>query len=75
VVNLARLLSVEPEVALSKTSEKFVKRFGYVEKMAVQNRKELSQCSLSEMDAWWEEAKKLENTEKTKETFSSEQEI
>lgn len=75
VVNLSRLLGIDPEVTLAGTSEKFIKRFGHVERIALQNRKELSQCSLAELDTWWEEAKKQENTEKTKETFSSEQEL
>jgi len=60
VVNLARLLNVEPEVALAGTCEKFTGRFGYVENMARHNGKELLQCSLSELDTWWEEAKKKE---------------
>ncbi|MDD3654108.1 MAG: nucleoside triphosphate pyrophosphohydrolase [Desulfotomaculaceae bacterium] len=60
VVNLARLINVEPEVALARTSEKFVKRFEYVENMALHYGKRLSQCSLFEMNAWWEEAKKQE---------------
>ncbi|OPX91742.1 nucleoside triphosphate pyrophosphohydrolase [Pelotomaculum sp. PtaB.Bin117] len=60
VVNLARLLGVEPESALASTSEKFVKRFRYIENRARYTGKELSKCSLSELDAWWEEAKKQE---------------
>lgn len=59
-VNLARLLGVEPETALSETSGKFVRRFGYVEKMARLAGKKLSQCTLAELDMWWEEAKKQE---------------
>jgi tetrapyrrole methylase family protein/MazG family protein len=59
-VNLARLLGVEPEGALSKTSAKFVRRFGYVEDMARAKGKDLSHFTLTEMDKWWEEAKKLE---------------
>ncbi|MCG9966822.1 nucleoside triphosphate pyrophosphohydrolase [Pelotomaculum terephthalicicum JT] len=60
VVNLARLLDVEPETALTSTSEKFVKRFCYIEKKARYTGKILSKCSLSELDAWWEEAKNQE---------------
>lgn len=75
VVNLARLLGVDPEVALAGTSEKFVRRFGYVENMVRCNGKELSQCSLTELDSWWEEAKKQEKKEKIQETFSSEKEL
>lgn len=60
VVNLARLLGVEPEAALSSAIEKFVRRFCYVEKMVQLAGRNFSQCTLSELDAWWEEAKKLE---------------
>ncbi len=60
VVNLARLLGVEPEAALVGTSGKFERRFSYVEKMAGQAGKELLKCTLSELDMWWEEAKKQE---------------
>jgi tetrapyrrole methylase family protein/MazG family protein len=59
-VNLARLLGIEPEGALSKTSAKFIRRFGYVENIARAAGKDLSHFTLAEMDKWWEEAKKLE---------------
>jgi tetrapyrrole methylase family protein/MazG family protein len=59
-VNLARLLGIEPEGALSKTSAKFIKRFEYVENMARISGKDLSLFTLAEMDKWWEEAKKAE---------------
>ncbi len=59
-VNLARLLGVEPETALSGTVVKFIKRFSFVEKMAELAGRDLEKCSLSEMDKWWEDAKKHE---------------
>jgi tetrapyrrole methylase family protein/MazG family protein len=59
-VNLARLLGVEPEVALSGTSAKFIRRFEYVEKMARLAGRDLGQCTLAQLDKWWEEAKDLE---------------
>ncbi|MDD4169015.1 MAG: nucleoside triphosphate pyrophosphohydrolase [Desulfotomaculaceae bacterium] len=62
VVNLSRLLGVDPEVALAGTSERFIRRFGYVENKVLHSGKKLSECSLSELDAWWEEAKKQEKT-------------
>lgn len=60
VVNLARLLGIEPEAALTGTAAKFTRRFEYVEKMARLNDRDLGQCTLAEMDRWWEEAKDLE---------------
>jgi tetrapyrrole methylase family protein/MazG family protein len=59
-VNLGRLLGLEPEGALSKTSTKFIKRFKYMEEMARAEGKDISHFSLAEMDKWWEEAKALE---------------
>lgn len=60
VVNLARLLGVEPESALTGTSVKFTRRFNHVEKMAGLSGRNLSSFTLSELDKWWEDAKKLE---------------
>ena len=60
IVNLARLLGVEPETALSGTSVKFTRRFAHIEKMAGLSGRNLSSYTLSELDKWWEDAKKLE---------------
>jgi tetrapyrrole methylase family protein/MazG family protein len=60
IVNLARLLGVEPETALSGTSAKFTRRFAHIEKMAGLSGRNLSSYTLSELDKWWEDAKKLE---------------
>jgi tetrapyrrole methylase family protein/MazG family protein len=60
VVNLARLLGVEPEAALTGTSVKFSRRFNHVEKMAGLSGRNISSFSLNELDKWWEDAKKLE---------------
>jgi MazG family protein len=52
LVNLARLLKVDPEQALRKTSAKFRRRFAHVEKHAA-----LPGATLDEMEALWQEAK------------------
>jgi MazG family protein len=55
VVNVARKLGVEPELALRGTVERFQARFRWVE----QNLgKPLREAGLAEMDALWEEAKR-----------------
>jgi tetrapyrrole methylase family protein/MazG family protein len=64
VVNLARLLRVDAEMALAATVEKFTRRFRYVEEKAAKLGRELSGCTLQEMDTWWEEAKKVEEAKK-----------
>ncbi|MFA4884532.1 MAG: nucleoside triphosphate pyrophosphohydrolase [Desulfotomaculaceae bacterium] len=59
-VNLARLLGIDPETALLETSGKFVRRFVFIEKMAGLAGRDLRSCTLSELDEWWENAKKQE---------------
>ncbi|NQX85886.1 MAG: nucleoside triphosphate pyrophosphohydrolase [Flavobacteriaceae bacterium] len=59
VVNYARFLKVNPEDALERTNKKFIKRFQYLEAKAKTLHKPLANMSLSEMDVFWEEAKRL----------------
>lgn len=54
LVNLCRWKGVEPEVALARATDKFVKRFEYVEK---HSNKPMQECSAEELDKLWEEAK------------------
>jgi len=61
LVNYARFINVNPDEAIEKTNRKFIKRFNYLEKEANKIGKPLDEMSLSEMDVYWEEAKKLEN--------------
>lgn len=61
-VNVARFLDVDPEQALNNTTEKFIRRFGYIEGQAESIGKNLTEMTLSEMDMLWEEAKKSEHT-------------
>lgn len=60
VVNVARLLGVEAEDALNRSTEKFIRRFKYIEARAREKGVKLQDLALVEMDTWWEEAKKLE---------------
>ncbi len=59
LVNLARWRKVDAESALREANLKFKKRFGYVEKSAKGQGRNLSDMTLEEMDAFWNEAKKL----------------
>ncbi len=59
LVNLARWKKVDSESALRGTNMKFKKRFAYVEQGAKEQGRNLSDLSLEEMDALWNEAKKL----------------
>lgn len=57
IVNLSRLLGINPEEALRKTVNKFVKRFQYIEEKAKKEGLELSRMSLEDMERLWQEAK------------------
>lgn len=59
IINYARFLEVDPESALEKTNKKFIKRFQYLEQKAQESNKSLQEMTLTEMDFFWEEAKKL----------------
>lgn len=61
LINYARFLNVNPEDALEKTNKKFISRFNYMEQKILAQGKALADCSLNEMDVFWNEAKKLEN--------------
>jgi tetrapyrrole methylase family protein/MazG family protein len=61
LVNLARWKKVDAESALRETNLKFKHRFGYVEQGAKRQERSLSDMTLEEMDALWEESKKLED--------------
>lgn len=57
VVNISRFLKINPEIALTKASKKFINRFEYVENSALSEGKKLSEMTLKEMDHLWDEAK------------------
>ncbi len=57
VTNLARRLNVDPEKALRRTNDKFVKRFNYIELKAKESDLDINDLSLDEMEAYWQEAK------------------
>lgn len=59
IVNAARLYKVHPDTALERTNRKFVKRFNYVERTAKERGRNLREMTLAEMDALWDEAKRL----------------
>lgn len=60
LINYARFLKVNPEDALEKTNKKFISRFNYMERKILEQGKALADCSLNEMDVFWNEAKKME---------------
>ncbi len=57
VVNVARFLDLDPEVALRKATEKFIKRFQVIEKLVKARGLNMKELSLAQLDELWEEVK------------------
>jgi tetrapyrrole methylase family protein/MazG family protein len=57
LVNVSRFLKIQPELALSGTIGKFIRRFEYIEQQSTKAGKKLEDMSLAEMDELWNEAK------------------
>lgn len=60
VVNLARHLKVNPEIALKEATKKFTRRFNYIEDQIENSGRQLRDCALEELDGLWNEAKTVE---------------
>ena len=60
VINAARLYHLNPDNALERTKQKFIRRFNYVEQHSIRAGKPLTEMTLEEMDQLWDEAKALE---------------
>ena len=59
VVNVIRLLHLGSEQLLHDATDKFIDRFGRMEQRIKADGKELSGMTLAEMDAYWDEVKKV----------------
>jgi ATP diphosphatase len=62
VVNLARHVGADPDMALRASNAKFERRFAYIERALESRGRTLDEASLDEMDALWNEAKRNERT-------------
>ncbi len=60
VINAARLYKLNPDNALELTNRKFIRRFTYLEEHSIRIGKPLTEMTLAEMDAIWNEAKQQE---------------
>ena len=58
VVNLARLVKVDPELAMNRANNKFIERFKFMEAKSIEKNKELKDMTLDEMETLWDLAKK-----------------
>jgi XTP/dITP diphosphohydrolase len=57
LINYARFKDINPENALAKTNRKFMQRFQLMEKMILEDGKNISEMNLEEMDVYWDRAK------------------
>ena len=63
LINYARFININPEDALSKTNNKFIKRFQEMECMIQKDELKIGELNLSEMDIYWEKAKQKLKTQ------------
>ena len=63
LINYARFIKINPDAALERTNQKFIKRFNYLEGKAQGMGKALDQMSLDEMESLWREAKNQSSSE------------
>jgi XTP/dITP diphosphohydrolase len=63
LINAARLYDINPENALERTNQKFIRRFNYLEAETIRKGRSLHDMSLQEMDRYWEEAKSVTGKE------------
>ncbi len=59
MINYSRFIGINPEDALEKTNKKFIKRFQYLETQSAKDGKVMGEMTLDEMEAYWNQAKKL----------------
>ena len=57
LVNVSRLKGIDPEAALQKSNDKFLRRFNYIEETIKSQGRALEEFSLEQLDALWDEAK------------------
>jgi len=60
LINAARLYKINPDNALERTNQKFIRRFNYMEQCIKEQGKSLQDVSLDEMEHYWQEAKQSE---------------
>lgn len=58
LINAGRLYGINPDNALERTNQKFIRRFNYLEEHTIKQGKSLKEMTLEEMDRYWDEAKK-----------------
>ena len=62
-VNLSRHLGVNPEQALRGCNRRFISRFEIVEQLLREDGKQMEDCSVAELEVYWQKAKKQLSTD------------
>lgn len=57
MINYARFIGIDPELALERTNKKFIGRFNYLEQEVKKNKLDLMKMTLEEMDLIWDKSK------------------
>ncbi len=60
LTSVARKYEINPEIALLRATQKFARRFRYIEEKARRLEKKIQEVEMSQLDAWWNEAKQRE---------------
>ena len=59
LVNVCRFMDIEPEITLQETSDKFIKRFSYIERECSKAGLVMDDMTLAELDTYWNKAKEV----------------
>jgi len=69
-VNLSRHLDIDPEIALSRANDTFIKRFRVVERLAEREGRRLRDYELADLDRLWEISKTVVSTDESESSFT-----
>jgi len=58
LINYARFIKIDPDMALKKTNKKFINRFNHMEKSAKSKKNSIQSLSLNDLNSLWKKAKK-----------------
>jgi ATP diphosphatase len=58
-VNISRHLGINPEQALRDSNRKFISRFNIVEQLLEKDGKQMEECSVEELEDYWQKAKNI----------------
>jgi tetrapyrrole methylase family protein/MazG family protein len=58
-VNLARFQKIDAEKACARSTQKFIRRFQWIEQHVKSLNKSMEECSLKDLEEYWQKAKQL----------------